>query len=115
MNMSQGIAISGIVIAVIMLTALKLLGSRVKAPLNRFLRFSGLIYLSCTVVLYLLIRNFSSITLFYTILTESLALGMHLLSSLMLVIFSKRIQMNADEMIEKHKTEEARTSDVEAE
>lgn len=114
MNLSQGIALSGIILAVVLLVTLKLLDSRVPSTLRKFLRLSGLVYLSSTVVMYLLIRYQPVLTPFYTILAESLALGIHIFSSLLLFFFSKKLTENVKRENQDSTQEKPGSSDIEA-
>jgi len=101
MNLSQGIALSGIIIAVLSLVGLRFLNKRTGSALYKFLRISGLMYLSSTVVMYLLIRYRPILSPSYVILVEALALGLHIISSAMMFLLSKKLTEKAEQIKKK--------------
>ncbi len=115
MNLSQGIALSGILLAVLFLISLRFLNEKAGPTLYKFLRISGLIYLSSTVVMYLLIRYRPILSPPYVILAEALALGMHILSSSMMFFFSKKLTEKAEQAQNDPTRDESGPSDVESE
>ncbi|MBN1775759.1 MAG: hypothetical protein JW817_04770 [Clostridiales bacterium] len=115
MNLSQGIALSGILLAGLFLISLRFLNKKAGPTLSKFLRISGLIYLSSTVVMYLLIRYRPILSTGYVILAESLALSMHILSSAMMFFFSKKLTGKAEQARKDPSRDDSGPSDVESE
>lgn len=110
MSLSQGIALSCIVLSAMLLFLQKLTGAKTDQKLKRFMSLSGIVYLSVTLVLYFLIRFYPSVPLTYTILSESVALGVHILNVSVMVIFYRLMGKFKDRDNDKKDT-----SDVESE
>ncbi len=115
MNISQGIALFGILLAVLFLAGLRFLRKKAGPTLYKFLRISGLLYLSSVVVMYLIIRYRPVLSPPYVILAEALALGMHLLSSAMMFFFSKKLNGMVSPSPKDTSEDESDRSDVESE
>ncbi|MBN1892500.1 MAG: hypothetical protein JW780_06925 [Clostridiales bacterium] len=101
MSMNQGIALSCIVLAGMLLFLQKMFAVKLDDRLKRFMSLSGIVYLSVTLVLYFLIRFNPSLPLTYTILSESVAFGVHILNVSLMIIFYRLLSNYGDKRKDK--------------
>ncbi len=96
MIIQRVISLTALVIAFALLALLQLLAGKMRPILRKYLRYSGLVYLSVTVVLYILIRFRSDLPVAYVALAEGLALLIHLFTCGLLVFVERKLSMIKD-------------------
>jgi hypothetical protein len=93
------IALTALVLAFALLAISQVLSGKMRPILRKYLRYSGLVYLSVTVLLYVLVRFRPDLPVEYVALAEGLALLIHLFTCGLLTFVERklsRIQENSD-------------------
>lgn len=120
MSLSQAVALAAIIIAGISLIGIRLVKDRLRPPTGSFLKLSTLIYLSCAVVAYFIVRYRPEIDVQNVILTEASILGLHLVTVSMILIITRKFRSAQKEAessqtpIQKYDEQPTDESDVES-
>lgn len=107
MNLARGVALAAMIIAITLIISVRFLGKQMPAMLNKYLQYAGVIYLSVTVFQYFLIRIRPNLPIKYVILSESIALFVHLLTCVMLAVVVRKFS--------KIQSDNSQKSDIESE
>lgn len=91
MILQRVIALAAMALAFALLVVSQYITGKTNPTLKKFLRYSGLVYLSVTVLLYLLVRYREGLPLEYVILAEAFALVIHLFTCGLLVFVEKKL------------------------
>lgn len=87
------IALTALVVAFAFLAISQILAGKKRPTLRKYLRYSGLVYLSVTALLYILIRFKSDLPVEYVALAEGLALMIHLFTCGLLVFVERKLTL----------------------
>lgn len=93
MIIQRVIALAALVLAFALLVISQLLAGKMRPMLRKYLRYSGLVYLSVTVMLYILIRFRPELPVAYVALAEGLALLIHLFTCGLLAFVERKLSL----------------------
>lgn len=87
------IALAALVLSFALLAIAQFLAGKTRPTLRKYLRYSGLVYLSVTVLLYVLVRIRSDLPVVYVALAEGLALLIHIFTCGLLVFVERKLSL----------------------
>lgn len=87
------IALTALVLAFALLAISQVLAGKMRPTLRKYLRYSGLVYLSVTVLLYVLVRFRADLPVEYVALAEGLALLIHIFTCGLLTFVERKFSM----------------------
>jgi cytochrome b561 len=107
MNLARWMTLAAMIIAICLIILVRFLEKQIPLMLKKYLQYAGIIYLSVTVFQYFLIRIRPNLPVKFVILSESIALFVHLLTCFMLTVVVRRFS--------KIQSDNAQKSDIESE
>lgn len=90
------IALAALVLAFALLAISQFLAGKIRPTLRKYLRYSGLVYLSVAVLLYVLVRFRADLPVAYVALAEGLALLIHVFTCGLLAFVERKFSMIKD-------------------
>ena len=87
------IALTALVLAFALFAISQAIAGKARPTLRKYLRYSGLVYLSVTVLLYVLVRFRSDLPVEYVVLAEGLALLIHIFTCGLLVFVERKLSI----------------------